>query len=56
MLDADVRVVALDGEVGDVNVVRHGCHSGRGGCCLDHVDLDIHEARFDVEVEGLDVR
>ena len=26
------------------------------GCCIDHVDLDIHEAREDVEVEVLDVR
>ena len=45
MLDADVLEVAVDGGVGDVDVVRRGCHSGRGGCCTDHVDLDIHEAR-----------
>ena len=55
MLDADVLEVAVAGMVGDVDVVRHGCHSGRGGCCTDHVDLDIHEAIGGDEVEVLGV-
>ena len=44
MLDADVREVALVGEVGDVDVVRHGCHSSSSGSCADLADLGIHEA------------
>ena len=43
MLDADVREVALVGEVGDVDVVRHGCHSSSSGSCADLADPHIHE-------------